>query len=410
MSSSVRFYPDIDYRAHPAFRDLGVSPRTDDDVVDGMIADIDRELGRLHETRFENGVSLRQAFVEGPERKISALESYLDETIPNDRARRLLKRAFAHVRDEFLDQARIKNDSHTFDRTLSSDASRVAADLRRDGAHICRLPRDDKKKIWNLCSPVIARLRAAAERDPKGRVAESLPLHSDIGVQLGRFFRRHAVLDGLSAYIGSNVTFTGFALEFSHSRQNWWQDCYSDVGLPISKTVYMHYDQGCRNPKAIIALSDVAEENGPTGHISGSHQRPRSNFVHFMIKSIDHRCHDDYVAGAQLYFRPRYQELDYRREFLLLPAALQACSHFGEDILDGSDLSAELLNNEVKLTHDVGDCIVFDGDYGIHRGALLRSGERFVFQVIFAVQPDPPKRQVIYDRSRAIARQILKGA
>jgi hypothetical protein len=409
MNAHVRFYPDIDYRSHPAFRNLGVPSRNDDEVVDGMIADIDRELERLHAERHDGQDALHAAFEKGAGQKIAALQAYLDRTVPNERARRLLRRAFEHVAGEFLDEARIRNDRHTFKRKLSADASRVVDDLRRDGAHICRLPREEKARIWQLCAPVVARLRAAAERDPKGRVAESIPRYSRVGVRLDKFFHGCSVLDGLSAYVGSNVTFTGFSLEYSHSRQNWWQDSYSDAGLPISKTVYMHYDQGCRNPKAIIALSDVTEESGPTGYIRGSHIKPRSNFVHFMIKSIDHRFHDDYVPGDQVFFRPRYQEIDYRREFLLLPVALQACSHFGEDVLDGSEMSAELLKNEVKLTRDVGDCIVFDGDYGIHRGALVRSGERFVFQVIFAVQPQLPKSKAFYNRARAFARRVLKG-
>lgn len=409
MNSPVRFYPDIDYRAHPAFRDLGVSKRDDDEIVDQMIVDIDRSIEAFYEGRRDSAESLKQDFMNGPAKKIAALEAYLDRTTPNDRVRRLLKRSFAHVIEELLDQARIKNDSHSFSRDLSVEASRVAADMQRDGVYICRLPKDTKKKILTLCAPVIARLRAAADRDTNGRVVESLPRYSDVGVLLARFFRENSVLDGLSGYFKSNVTFTGFSLEYSHSRQNWWQDCYSDVGLPISKTVYMHYDQGCRNPKAIIALSDVSEENGPTGYIKGSNNQPRSNFVHFMIKSIDRRFHDDYVRGDKTYFRPRYQELDYRREFLLLPAALQACAHFGGDILDDSDLSAGLLKNEVKLTQDVGDCIVFDGDYGIHRGAVVSSGERLVFQVIFDIDAELPKSQVIYHRSRAIARRMLKG-
>jgi hypothetical protein len=406
---SPRFYPDIDYRVHPAFRNLGVSPRNDDEIVDRMIIDIDYSLQELHTTWLENARVLHQAFMKGPAQKINALAAYLDGTVPNDRARSLLARAFVHVGEELLDEARIKNDRHTFNRAFSAQASRVATDLRRDGVHICRLPSQDKRRIRKLCAPLIARLRAAADRDPKGRVAESIPRYSDVGVILDRFFREHSVLEGLSAYFNSNVTFTGFGLEYSHNRQNWWQDCYSDVGLPISKTVYMHYDQGCRNPKAIVALSDVTEENGPTGYVKGSNTQPRSNFVHFMIKSIDHRFHDDYEPGNQIYFRPRYQGHDYRREFLLLPAALQACSHFGEDILDETDLSASLLKNEVKLTHDVGDCIVFDGDYGIHRGALVRAGERLAFQVIFAVQADLPRSQAIYNRSRAIAGRVLKG-
>ncbi len=61
------------------------------------------------------------------------------------------------------------------------------------------------------------------------------------------------------------------------------------------------------------------------------------------------------------------------------------------------------------MTRDVGNCIVFDGDYGIHRGALVKSGERFVFQVIFAIEPDPPKIGALKKRARAIARRVLKG-
>ena len=44
MNEHVRFYPNIDYRAHPAFRDFGVPVRNDDSIVDAMIEDIDREL------------------------------------------------------------------------------------------------------------------------------------------------------------------------------------------------------------------------------------------------------------------------------------------------------------------------------------------------------------------------------
>jgi hypothetical protein len=252
-------------------------------------------------------------------------------------------------------------------------------------------------------------LRAAAALNPKIRVAESLPRYSSVGVRLDKFFHRSAVLDGLSDCFGSNVTFVGFGLEYSHSKQDWWQNCYADVGLATSKTVYMHYDHGCRNPKAIIALSDVTEENGPTGYIKGSNTRPRSNFIHFLIKSVDQRFYDDYVAGTQSYYRRRFQEVEYRREFLMLPKALQACSHFGEDIIDDTALSVDLLKNEVKITRDVGNCVVFDGDYGIHRGALVKSGERFVFQVIFAIEPDLPKSKVLYHRARAIARRLLKG-
>ena len=72
-------------------------------------------------------------------------------------------------------------------------------------------------------------------------------------------------------------------------------------------------------------------------------------------------------------------------------------------MLDGSPLSDELLANERQITADVGDGVVFDGDYGIHRGARVMQGERLVFQVIFTVrEPDSAWRQA-YLRSRQIA-------
>jgi hypothetical protein len=409
MKEHVRFYPDIDYRNHPAFRDLGVPARSDDLVVDGMIEQIDHELAAIHNQRFDVDAMLQNAFDAGVSRQISELAAYLDQTTPNERVRRLLSRAFKDVTEELLCEARIRNDRYQFNRTLAPQAQRVADDLKRDGVHICRLTNAEKAKLWALCAPAIARLRAAARLNPKIRVAESLPRYSSVGVRLDKFFRRNGVLDGLSAYFGSNVTFTGFGLEYSHHKQDWWQNCYADVGLATSKTVYMHYDHGCRNPKAIIALSEVTEDNGPTGYIKGSNNKPRSNFIHFLIKAIDHRFFDDYVAGGQTYYRRRFQEIEYRREFLMQPKALQACSHFGEDIVDNIDLSADLLKNEIKLTHDVGDCVVFDGHYGIHRGALVKSGERLVFQVIFAIESDLPKSKALYNRARAIARRFLKG-
>ena len=409
MNQHVRFYPDIDYRNHPAFRELGVPTRNDESVVDSMIETIDRGLEALHKVYYADAAALQSAFDAGPGRRIVELGAYLDQTTPNERVRALLARSIPDVIVELKDEARIKNDRHHFNRKLSIEGRRVSNDLERDGAHICRITDAERAKLWNLCLPAIKRLRAAAALDPKGRVAESFARYSALGVHLDSFFRRSAVLEGLAHYFGSNVIFAGFALEYNHSKQTWWEGLYADVGLPSPKTAYLHYDHGCRNPKAIVALSEVSEDNGPTSYIMGSPRKVRSNFVHFMVKSIEYAFRDDDLGSENPAYRRMFQEVRYRREFLMLPRALQGSSHFGEDVIDGTPLSADLLQNEVKITRDVGNCVVFDGDYGIHRGALVRSGERFVFQVIFAIEPDLPKGNALYNRARAIARRLVKG-
>ncbi len=356
-----------------------------------------------------DAVGLRTAFESGPMRAIAELEAYLDRTTSNERVRMYLRRSFEDARKELWDEAQIRNDRHSFNRNLAPAAQAVAADLNRDGAHVCRLPEAERQKLWQSCAPIVARLRAAASKSTTSRYAESISRYSTIGVRLNKFFRDSGALDGLSAYFGSNVEFTGFSLEYSNQSQVWWRDLYADVGLSNPKTSYFHYDHGCRNPKAIIALSEVTEENGPTGYVTGSHNKPRSRFVHFMIKSMDYSFKDERPETAKGFYRRRFQEADYRREFLMLPTALQGCSHFGEDITDDDPLAVELLGNEVKITRDVGNCVIFDGDYGIHRGALVKSGERFVLQVIFSIEPEMQKLAAFKQRSRAIARSLLKG-
>jgi Phytanoyl-CoA dioxygenase (PhyH) len=409
MNEQVRFYPNIDYRRHPAFRDLGIPGRKDDSVVDQMISEIDRDLEALHRTHHPDMSALRVAFESGPGQQIGRLAIYLDQTTLDQRVKEFLKRSFVDVRSELLEEARIKNDRHVSNHTPSPQGRAVAENLKQNGVHICRLEDAERAELLRLCGRVIARLREAAAKDPQTRVAESLPRYSTAGVRLDRYFRRSGVLEGLTSYFGSNVTFTGFALEFSHKDQTWWEGLYAEVGLANPKTAYMHYDHGCRNPKAIVALSDVTEENGPTGYVMGSHKKPRSNFVHFMIKSMDQCFEDDDLAGAKTPYRRRFQEARYRREFLMLPTALQACSHFGEDITDDTQISADLLANEIKITREVGNCVVFDGDYGIHRGALVKSGERLVFQVVFGVEPGIPRSTALKQRARSLARSLIKG-
>lgn len=235
MNERVRFYPNIDYRSHPAFRDLGVPARNDDTIVDGMIEIIDRDLEALHKVYYADEAALHSAFETGPGRRIAELGAYLDQTTPNERVRGLLRRSIVDAAKELMDEARIKNDRHQFNRKLSTEGRRVSDDLGRDGAHICRLTDAERLKLWNLCRPAVTRLRAAAALDPNVRVVENFARYSAVGVRLDRFFRRSGVLEGLAHHFGSNVVFKGFALEYSHPKQTWWEGTLCRNRLTKSK-------------------------------------------------------------------------------------------------------------------------------------------------------------------------------
>jgi hypothetical protein len=384
-------YPRIDYRAHPAFRDLGVAPYAHDEEIDALISTIDQALAKLNATHHADDVEFGRAFDRDVAAPIARLQSRLFETIDNERIRAWLARAFEHVSRELRDHVEVLNRRHgSAARTAQTPVGiSVAQSLARNGFHISRLEPSTRQTLLDMCAPYMEQLREAAKTRPNDRIVHSFEIHGEVGQQLLGFFRRQGILDGLSGYVGSNVNFTGLALEYSFARQKWWRGVYSDLGIPDSKCTYMHYDQGSRDPKAIIALSEVTKENGPTGYIRGSHKKDRSRFLHFMVTAMDY-CfqRDDSCEGIETNYRPRFTREQYRREMLLLPRALHGSSHFGDDVVDDTQLSKELLENEVSMTNDVGNCIVFDGNFGIHRGALVRSGERFVFQVGFDIN-DP---------------------
>lgn len=74
-----------------------------------------------------------------------------------------------------------------------------------------------------------------------------------------------------------------------------------------------------------------------------------------------------------------------RRAFMRLPRALQFVTVFGDDLLDGSAQSDSLLAQEKTFAAKDADLVVFDGGYGIHRGARARVDCRWALQIGLAM-------------------------
>jgi hypothetical protein len=153
----------------------------------------------------------------------------------------------------------------------------------------------------------------------------------------------------------------------------------------------------------MLYLVHVDPEDGPFGYVRGSHTWHRSPFISALQNGFDATSTDifeierdqlDYKLG---YYRPRFKLAEQRQNMLLLPPMLRGSTHFGDDILDGTDVSNELLSREVVFKGEAGMCVLFDGSRGVHRGSLARTGRRWAVQIglrVWRENPSPSGRKL----------------
>ena len=105
------------------------------------------------------------------------------------------------------------------------------------------------------------------------------------------------------------------------------------------------------------------------------------------------------------YYRPRFKDPELRKHLMMMPGPMRGSSHFGDDVINETDASAFLLENTLTVTSEVGNMALFDGARLIHRGSLVKQGERFAMQIVFH-----PKEKTQELRSiKSLVRRLLNG-
>jgi hypothetical protein len=257
--------------------------------------------------------------------------------------------------------------------------------LRAQGMYIADVDAGDFRAVQRLALRFVPDLQRKLSENPHERAVYSPSRVSPLGRAIQRLLSRAGVLDVLSTFKRTRMAVMGTGLEYSRADQDWHAGMYSDVGLADSPLKYLHVDQADHLPKAMIYATPVAIDNGPTGIIPESNVWERSEFLFRAHKGLDVVTigrYAKYVDGAE--YRAAARSTELRRIFMQLPTAFQGSSHFGDDVLAGSPLAQRLLSQERNfLSGEQGQVLVFDGARTLHRGSLVRQGERVAMQVAF---------------------------
>lgn len=277
----------------------------------------------------------------------------------------------------------------TFKNKPLNANNKIMDELRLNRSYCGELQAWAIKKISDACLPEVEVLRNNARL---GKVARSdLSINSGKTIRqivkvLNEAFKERGILDCVSEYMGASYKVGGAALELSVPSSTWWRNTLDRAVPP--QTMYAHIDESIHHPKAIVYLSNVCLDNGPTTYYPGVYERLELNALQELIGRVICKVGESESSILYNYYDRNNSKLmgssNFRKHFMRLPTELRFNSHFGWDVLAGSKFEESMLASEKKMIGNAGMYIVFDGGRLLHRGGLISEGERIVLQVIFS--------------------------
>ena len=207
---------------------------------------------------------------------------------------------------------------------------------------------------------------------------------------LNKELKKTGTLNSISKYMGFPVKVGGCALELSVNEATWHNVNYYEGSN--SKTKYFHHDESIVDPKAIVYLSDVCEDNGPVSYLDESKIKLKINGIQHIVGKAILEIGRDPKSKLFNYYnlkgkRP-FESKQLRGHFSRLPNSMKHNSHFGWDIEIGSNDEKNILQNEIKVIGPKGTCLLFDGSRLLHRGGIVNKDHRISLQVIFKHSAD----------------------
>lgn len=402
-------WPVIDYRAHPAFAPYVVAPSVSlEQEVEPLVAQANEAL----RIRYDSGEHLPEA----------ELESWLDRELaaPFERLRQVCAAGLpqAHIIGRCVDEAlrdasedaraeaRFRNRVAEPRSARMSRTERAALqELRANSIVVGRIEESQLQAMAEDLEPQMALLRESETARRGRRSWRILP-------RAGRYYRvlqhaleEHGYSGATSAFYGCEMELLSVNLVYSHEREVWWRDCYADRGIPSSPASYFHHDQDWHQIKAVLYLTPATRESGAFSYVEGGHHFRQGNaLAHFYF----HLCHamDRAAAAAKVglphYYRRGFSDPALRAGFVALPRVLQGATHFGDDLHEQNPQTAELLARERVVETSMGNVVLFNGGDLIHRGGLVRRGERWSLQLMFGPRVTTGQRLLVRAQHTAL--------
>lgn len=366
--------PPVNYDEHPRFSSSGQSWSTPVDSVSKFTTAYDKvRNGQLDESETLQNVvaTLRQCFLLQTE---------------NDTEKLFIFELFADISLLVSNHIKFYAEKSRYTSELGP-LNPQQLKISNDGYYVSSISNTCLQNIQKISDPLLQRIRSNAIN---GRLERS-----DLSVNSGRItrkivrllnkeFLRSGVLSSLDPIANRKMKVIGVAYELSVAGSNWWKPKIESG--EFSKTLYAHVDRGVDAPKAIVYLTDVDIQNGPTVCYPHVYEElditGLQDFVGRCIETVG-RSTGSPLRELYQFSGPVMDSEAFRRHFMKLPSSIRFNSHFGWDVEPKSQLEDFLVSKETVVLGPAGTTLIFDGARLLHRGGLIEEGERIVLQVVF---------------------------
>jgi hypothetical protein len=376
--------PALDYSLHPAFSSLMPKGQKSSSAVQKYFSQLDDLWEELLGPEFAGRAEAVPAhFVAQRDALMTQLRPQLECEID----REFLPYVFISLdksADDILAEINKIALARSISRQYSKPAQAIAEKLRGESLFGVHLEPWRRAKLMEILKPYMDVLREQRRTNGGARCFVNIPGWGADWNLITAFLRQHRIEEGISAFAGYPLGLVGYALTYSHPDETWFANCYSDLGLDVASTVQMHYDLDNLSAKSMLYIDEVNDDDGPFSYTPVSRDLISSRSQTSFFKYLDYATYDfakEKNVGCE--YRPIMSDTGLRKYFADLPAELQGTACPGDDVIAGSPLERKLLNGERLVTSDIGDLAVFAGGETLHRGGVVKGGERWALQMIY---------------------------
>ena len=397
----MKSIPIIDYSSHPGYADLNVERNDGTELVDQMAA-IDDVFARG-----VNGEQFRQQTQPHWDR----MATIVKESVAAEAIRGQVELAIRKALDTMTAYCgwSSKPKKTQSKRHYTDETSSMLDQLDERGCAATTFPESVLDQLKQMLASEMDQTVARHETCAIDRCTFHMQPKGDAFDLAWKTLRSIGLLSAVNEMFGRQAEPMYWYFAHNTATESWYKDCYADVGLPTSRFAYAHFDNDFELAKIQIYLTDVGPENGPFSFVPGSHKWTGCKTQQYIFKELDRTLR--YPKDESLYYRPRFKTAANREDMMRLPVPLQGTSHFGDDVVDGTELAKQLEQNFHSVTSDQGNCCVFAGGDLLHYGGLVEGADRWVLQLGVATQrphsAGPPPRQTLLRKLASTGRKYV---